>query len=341
MGWTSVRSTLALSAVAPAFVVAAWSVGGAGTTPPTSDGERAGHVVDHEFGSTVVPADPSRVVAIDEYAALDLLSVGITPSVVFTTWGSEIARDVLEDAGAEIVDAALGDGVAAEAVLAEQPDLVVFTSIGDPSFYDLVAPAVATLPIPATTVPWRDKLAFLGEAFGRQERTADLTEALEARIETLQADAAWPATASVLMYSYGILAIPTGSAPSSQLFAELGIATPADQAAPSPIGSPYAPLSNELLADQDADLVVVFAEGVYDATAVRATPGFDDLAAGRAGDVVEVNGDMWFGTHAFAISWMLDDIATLVAHDLDGVATASDAADRFASFQALAAGEAG
>lgn len=327
------------------LLTACGSDDGAASTPTPapasgSTGSAAGEarVVTHEFGETSVPADPSAVVAIDEYAALDLLSVGITPSVVFTTWGSEIGQDILREAGATIVPVAMGDGVSAETVLAQHPDLVVFTSIGDPTFYDSIAGEVPTLPIPSTTTPWRDKLVVLGDAFGEQDRAADLTAALEARLDALHDAAAWPSSVSALMYNSGILAVPTGSAPSSQLFGELGITMPSLQRAPSESGSPYAPLSPELLGEQDADLVLVFAEGVYDAAAVEATPGFSALGAVARGDVAEVNGDMWFGTHALAISWMLDDLEALTAHRLDGVGTAADAVARSERFEALVDG---
>ena len=52
------------------------------------------------------PGDLGRIVSLDEYAALGLLAVGITPDVVFTSWGSEIGQDILASAGTEVVTVA-------------------------------------------------------------------------------------------------------------------------------------------------------------------------------------------------------------------------------------------
>ena len=105
-----------------ALTAAACSSSEAGPTTEPAEGTR---VVSHEFGETSVPGDLGRVVSLDEYAALGLLAVGITPDVVFTSWGSEIGQDILASAGTEVVTVPPLGAPPIEQVLAQDPGLVI------------------------------------------------------------------------------------------------------------------------------------------------------------------------------------------------------------------------
>lgn len=306
------------------------------TAEPTADANDAetpapsGRTVEHEFGTTELPATLDRIVALDEYAGLDLLSVGIVPAVVFTPWGSEIGQDLLAEAGSELIPAA-PTGVGTEEILAQNPDLVVFTSIGDPTIFQQASPAVAVLPFPGVGTSWQDKLAFVGEALDRSEETDAITANLLTGLEQLQTTLGTQSlSVSVLIHNSGILASATGDSPSTPLLLAAGFDVPeAQQAAES--GLPYGPISEELLATQDADVILVFSEGVYNADAVTGAPTFGSLQ----GDVVLVNGDMWFGTHSLATFWMLSDLEAIAAGDPSGIALQADASSRLDSYQSL------
>lgn len=315
-----------LKAIVPLLLMAAMVAGCGGDAASAEPREVA-----HEFGSTSVPASPERIVAIDEYAALDLLSVGIVPSVVYTTWGSEIGQDLLTEAGSELVDVGAGGIVGTEQILSQDPDLVVFTSIGDSTLFDQTSQAVPVLPFPTVGTPWEEKLVFIGEAFDRSEETDSITAALEGQFDEVRSalDGGSPSV-SVLIHNSGILATTTGDAPSTPMLLDAGFEVPESQAATG-TGFPYAPLSEELLASQDADVVLVFSEGVYDAEAVTGSPTFPSLT----GDVIEVNGDMWFGTHSLAVFWMLSDLEVIASGDYASVALQADATARLDAYQRL------
>lgn len=286
-------------------------------------------VVDHDFGSTEMPASYERVVAVDEYAGLDLLSIGIVPTTVFTSFGSEIGQDLLAAAGSEIIEVAPTGFVADEVLLAEDPDLVVFTSFGMSNTFDTLSPRVPVLPFPE--VPWRDKLAFIGEAFDRSADTDAITAALEGEAAELKAavgDAS--PSVSVLIFNSGLLATASGASPSTPLLLETGFEVPESQRAGEG-GQLFTPLSEELLLAEDADIIVVFSESVYEADKVTAVPGFDDLG----GEVRLVNGEMWFGTFPLGVYWMLQDLQAIVAGDADAIALRADAASRLSDFEAL------
>lgn len=210
-----------------ALTAAACSSSEAGPTTEPAEGTR---VVSHEFGETSVPGDLGRIVSLDEYAALGLLAVGITPDVVFTSWGSEIGQDILASAGTEVVTVPPLGAPPIEQVLAQDPGLVIFTSMGDRSYYDSLASTVPTVPVPAVTTPWRENLAFFGRAFDRQSVADKLTVALEGKIADVSARSGGEAnTVSVLMSSSGILATTTEQAPPSLLLAESGFGRPESQ----------------------------------------------------------------------------------------------------------------
>ncbi|OLT12420.1 hypothetical protein BJF78_04300 [Pseudonocardia sp. CNS-139] len=52
-----------------------------------------------------MPADPRRVVALDEYSAMNAYSLGIEPVAVFGSFGSEISATVLGEAGITVTPA--------------------------------------------------------------------------------------------------------------------------------------------------------------------------------------------------------------------------------------------
>ncbi|WP_337832020.1 ABC transporter substrate-binding protein [Pseudonocardia sp. TMWB2A] len=308
-------------------------VAGCGPAPGPATGTTRS--VDHEFGRTEVPSAPARVVALDEAAAMSVLAVGIRPAAVYTTWGSEVAGAVLAAQRVRVVRVPVGDPPPTETVLALRPDLVVFTSVGVRTTFDRFAPVAPTVPLPSTTRPWQDTLTELGTVFERSDRAARVRAAIEARVADVRASAGGraPTVTTLLSYS-GTLATSTPASPSGLVAAAAGLRpTPVPPGGTTPPGAPYAVLSPELVGAVDADLVVVFGGGVYDAAAVTGLDTVRRLPAVRSGRTGVVLGEAWFATDPFSIWWTATDLAALLGGDPRGVGTAADGPTRFTDFE--------
>ncbi len=73
----------------------------------------------------------------------------------------------------------------------------------------------------------------------------------------------------------------------------------------------------------------------YDADAVRAQPVFQSLPAVRAGRVLQVDGDMWFGNFAFAVHWITTDLEAVARDGAKAVVgVPADAIARWKQFRA-------
>lgn len=327
----------------PALAVAIVAAASAGTSDPspTSPEAPATHHVEHQYGAVDVPADPERIVVLDEYAAMTLMSLGIEPTLVYGALSSEVGAAVLADAGVEVVPAPtmiLEPNF--EAIAADEPDLIVMIDTGatlteNYGEFSAIAP---TLVLPYEQ-PWRDGLALAGEAFGRTDDAERIADVLSARIDDVGAALGDPAPTISVLGSWPGEALFSLSAinPISQLLDEVGLARPAPEVGAVGTGASTsaAAFSPELLAEHDADLVAVLDGSYYDADAVTQLPTFATLGAAGDDHVAVVNGEMWTGSFPFAIWWVLDDLDAIAAGEAP--ATAADAATRWADFGAAVA----
>lgn len=303
---------------------------GSAPAPGTTGPATTTHTVTHEFGTTEVPNAPTAVVALDEQAAMSALAVGITPSVVYTTWGYQVAQKVLADRGTRVVRAAIGGPPPTETVLAEKPDLVLFTSVGDPAPFTQLSSTIPTVPLPATTTSWRDTVTQLGVLFDRPEQATKVIAALDAQVTRAKATADGQSV-SILMNYGGTLATSAPESLAGVLLSEAGFRTPVLPAgAAPPPGMAFVPLSPEQVPALDADVTAVFADGVYDAAAVTGLPTFAQLRSARAGRTPTVVGEMWLATDPFSAYWILGDLAAIGA--AAPVGTLDDGVSRYAAF---------
>ncbi|MEM9894585.1 MAG: ABC transporter substrate-binding protein [Actinomycetota bacterium] len=300
-----------------------------GETGGDAAAEGVGPTMEHDFGSTTMPVAPSRIVALDEAAALDLLAIGVVPMMSFAPWGSAITQDLLEDNGVEVVPVGTS-GAGMEAVLAEEPDLIVMTAAGDASLYEQVNNEIPVLAVPFTFESWEDKLAWLGEAFGRSEHTDAVAGVLQARLDGMQEMLAGESISVSVLYEWGgFFASSNGDGASTPLLLSAGFDVPEPQK--DKPGVPYNALSEELLAGQDADIIAIYDGGEYDFDAVTSKPGFAQLQ----GEEIAVNGEMWFNSAPFATFWIIRDLEVLAAGDLSALAVAADASSLFDEYENL------
>lgn len=304
------------------------------TTPSEPAG---GRTVSTPYGEVTVPADPGRIVALDEYAAMTLLSIGVTPAVVYRSLSSDVGAAVFASLGIEVIDAPtmiLDPNF--EEMAAQHPDLLVMIDTGTLTdtfgSYQQVAP---TLVLPYEQ-PWRDGLALAGQAFGAEDAADRVTGRLEARLAEAAADVPDGSTVSIIGSFGGELIALAPVNPISLLLDEVGIGRPAAEAdADAPTGGSTSaiPFSAETLSEHDADWVAVLGESYYDAGAVTSLPTLSALSAAGTDHLAVVNGEMWTGSFPFAVWWVLDDLDGLIASDRPP-ATAADTSARWQEFLA-------
>jgi iron complex transport system substrate-binding protein len=150
--------------------------------------------IEHAFGETTIQEEPTRVATLgwtdqDHALALGVVPVGATK----LTWGgnedgsSDWFDAALEEAGAEApVRYDDSDGAPIDEVAQLEPDVILATNSGitEAEYTKLskIAPVVAFPENPWTT-PWQTSLEMVGEALGRSDLAAEVTDDSEARIE--------------------------------------------------------------------------------------------------------------------------------------------------------------
>lgn len=309
------------------------------TTATSTAGPAATRTVDTEMGPVELPADPERILALDEYAALNLMALGIQPAEVWGSYQSEVGRQLIEAAGIPMQPGSVGADVNIEAVAAAQPDVIVVTAEGAfISVYPDLAEVAPTVILPYSR-PWREVIEETARIFDRPAEADTLIAALERKIGEVSAvGETGPTSISLLGNTFGMLFAASNIAPISALLAEVGFTRPPAQAegAPDPTFDAAVMISAEVLGEHDADLVAVTSGAYYDAAAIEVLPTFQALPAVVDGRSVVVDGDMWFGTYPFAIFWILEDLAGVRAGEgQDAIGTVDDTAERLAAFEDL------
>lgn len=262
------------------------STNGAGATSPggTSGGTSAApagspRVVEHRFGTTTVPADPRRIVAVGTTDADALVALGISPIAAYpnTGFGPGAFWPWLDDqagmAAATPIELDASYRVNIEQIAALQPDLILAVNsyLEPEAEYGLlsaVAPTVSASSDPVA-MSWDGHATEIAAALGRADAMATVVEGITARIQTVAADN--PAFRGAAL-SFGGVFSPTeativfGADDYSRIFlSQLGFVVPPAQLAELPglvTGgqgevATQAPVSLERLDLIDGDVLVL------------------------------------------------------------------------------------
>src|SRR4051794_27605764 len=131
--------------------------------------------VEHQYGETVVPAEPQRVVSVGVTEQDVLLQLGVVPVAVTEWYGEQPdatwpwAHDLLDGAHPEVLHT--GDGLEFERIAALDPDLIVGTNAGltkkDYQLLSAIAPTIAGVE-GATDYfsPWQDQVLQIARGLG-------------------------------------------------------------------------------------------------------------------------------------------------------------------------------
>lgn len=169
--------------------------GGSPSTPastPSAETNAFPVSVPNAFGTTVVPAEPKRIVTAGYTEQDVVMALGVTP-VGVTEWYGEHpsatwpwAQDELGDAKPTVLSSA--DGFQFEKIASLDPDLIVATNAGlTKENYDkltAIAPTVAQ-PKGATEwfSPWDAQTVQIGTAMGKQQQAEELVTTIKERFK--------------------------------------------------------------------------------------------------------------------------------------------------------------
>lgn len=294
--------------------------------------------LDNSFGTTIVAAQPRRVVSIGYVEQDFLYALGIAPVAVRNWWGdhpyatwpwAEAARQAV---GAEPA-VFNGDELNLEWVLDQNPDLIVGTFIEmDQAQYDAlsrIAPVVA-LPkgYPTWGAPWQDELRAIDLATsGSTEKSDRIVADIEARFARVKADYPQFAgrTATNVYYDDGVFHLYDEEDSASRFLVSLGLSFPPEFRGQGDEESNRITVSPENLRTLDLDAVVWPIDAGSDTQKlVEAMPLYRNLRLAREGRSVwlddgqgTMSGALSFQT-PLSIAWLLDKLPPMLAAALDG-----------------------
>lgn len=333
------RTSLLVSALAALLLAACGSEGGG--SDATASAEEAAQAsdagekgvqdgafpveIEHKFGTTEIPEEPERVVALG-YTELDYaLALGVEPvgarypqfgpeSTAVRPWAVEAAGD----ADIEVLNMAYGE-LGFEAIAALEPDLILGVTAGltEDEYATLsdIAPTVAqTDEFVDFGTPWQDTTLLIGQALGAEPEAEALVADLEARFEEVRdAHPEWDGLSLASAYYGGDEVLFFASEDlRARFFTDLGFAIPAelDELAD---GAFFGSVSLEQLDLIDRDVLVwsqlQFTEGGREAIEADLIVG--GLAATQDGRALFVGGEV---DDAFQVSSILS-----LASALDGI----------------------
>lgn len=322
----------ALGAAGAVLVLSLTACGGASEQAASEvASEAAVRTVANAFGTTEVPSDPQKVIALDEYAAIEMLALGVKPTKVYGTLDSKVSAAVLEAAGVEVPsETAFLQSPNLEKVAAEAPDLIVMSNAGPlPEYAEQFGAIAPTIGL-SFSEGWEKALTETAATFGKEAEAEKITARLEASIA--EASVAKAESLSIVFGYGGTLNSPQPSTVMAQLVEQVGLSRPEAETSDTVTSSEaLTTFSAEALEQHDADAMVLLADGYYDAGFVKSQKLYDKLGQVQDNRVFEVDGDTWFANNVFAVQWILDDLSAIFAGDGE-VGEVADAQARWDEF---------
>jgi iron complex transport system substrate-binding protein len=255
--------------------------------------------VEHKYGTTEIPAEPQRVVAIGYTEQDALLAVGVTPVAVRYWYGDETnaifpwAEDRVEGDNPIVLNMPFGN-LNYEAILALEPDLISAVTAGiTQEEYELLSQIAPTVAQPDGYidfgVPWQVAAQLVGDAVGKSDEAAAAVEEVEGLFaDVREQNPQFEGKTVAVAYSFGgAYGFYTDQDTRARFFTDLGFVVP-DELIEIAGENFYAEVSAERMDLLDQDLIVMvslqFVEGGREA--LEADPLWSQLQAVQDGRVV-------------------------------------------------------
>ncbi len=276
--------------------------------------------------------DDQVVLALDDFAAVHALTLGVEPDLVLEVFEYESTSAVFDDLG--LTTRPYGAELDLEAVAAARPDVIIGVSIPTTAAAEDQLDAIAPTTVVDYTAGWDEQLSTVAGVLGREDRAQELQGRLEEATTDLAADLEDAGLAgsvtSVVADNGGFFSPPAATAVGSVL-AAAGLARPAAQEQAGDPASPFVTFTAETLTDHDGDALFLLSGGPYLTEGLTASPLWAGLRAVQEGAVHEVSGEVWLSASAFSVDWVLADLRAALLGEGEP-ATTEQAPERFAQF---------
>lgn len=290
------------------------------TEPATTEPADFPRSVTHALGTTDVPAEPERVVALDRSLvdaalALELELVGYTTYQDPNGSLPEYFGEALTEHASEATW--VGDLLSPnlEAIAALDPDLILTSAVRHEAIYSQLSEIAPTIATASAGGGWKENILVSAEATGRDDFAQQLIADYEARAAALGAavnEAAGDPEISVVRF-LDVIRLYQPTSFSGVVLADAGLARPESQRDPEEF---IRVISEEELALADGDVLIytVFDDEAAEeqAAAIQDRPLWGTLDAVQRGDVHAVSDDHWMsGVGLFGAHLILDNLARI------------------------------
>lgn len=228
--------------------------------------------VDHAYGTTEIPAEPTRVVTLGLSDQDPLLALGVKPIAVSPWFGDypsatwPWATDELGDARPVVLNGGVRDEESPplEELASLRPDLIISLYNGTTAEQYAQLSRIAPTVVPDQgfgnfTITWQEATRVTGEALGREQDALDLVRRVESRFaEAAAANPQFRGKTAVVAERFepGESVVRTGNDTRAQFFAQLGFTTPTDLGGVGPDEYGEIDVSDELMSELSKDLLV-------------------------------------------------------------------------------------
>ncbi|MFI7609870.1 ABC transporter substrate-binding protein [Nonomuraea terrae] len=292
-------------------------------TPPSSSAAPF-RTVEHAMGKTVIPAQPKRVVALDQ-SFVDAVLTLETPVVGYTTYRSIETElpgylgAVAEAYGKDATPVGTLEEPSLEKIISLKPDLIVSAKVRHEALYDQLSKIAPTVFSETTGAIWKDNLRLMGQALGKEQLADTRIKEFEQRAAAIGAsikekEGELPTISIVRFAGEPTVRLYVENSYSGVVMKDVGFPRPEDQ--PTADDAIAVDVSQERIGELDADHI--FVASYPDPATDEPKEKFvgNPLWGKLKGDKHEVSDLTWMsavgiqGAHA-----ILDDLAELFAVD--------------------------
>lgn len=294
-------------------------------TGQASEGGAPFRTIKHAMGETVIPAQPKRVVALDQ-SFVDAVLTLETPVVGYTTYRSIEDKlpgylgTVAAEYGKEATPVGTLEEPSLEKIAALKPDLIVSAKVRHEALYDKLAKIAPTVFSETTGAIWKENLRLVGQALGKEDLADTRLKEFEDRAAKIgtaikeKKDGKLPTISIVRFAGEPTVRLYVEKSYSGLVMKDVGFPRPEGQ--PTVTDSIVVDVSQERIADLDADHIFVATYPDPTSEGPKAKFVGNPLWGKLKGEKHEVNDQTWMtavgiqGAHA-----MLDDVAKIFEVD--------------------------
>lgn len=136
----------------------------------TQANESATKIVSTSMGDLEILVNPQRVIS--TYGMGDVIALGIIPVATYDATGKAYAD--------EVADVPVWDSFESEEIMTYDPDLILVVSQEQ---YDEVYKIASTIIVPFTELSMDERVTFLGELLGKEDKAAEIISNFNTKIE--------------------------------------------------------------------------------------------------------------------------------------------------------------